>query len=211
MDKLKILFLAANPVGSSPLKLDEESRSIQNALRQGKYGKQYEFLQHWAVRINDLQTYLLETKPHIVHFSGHSSKNSEIVLQNEHGVAQTIPQKALKNLFTILRGNIRCVVLNACYSVEQAEAIAESIDCVIGMSDAIGDDAAIHFSSSFYQALAHGESVQKAFNLGRNRINLSNLGEQDKPKLITGRKNANNIFLVKRRKILTPHIIVIVT
>lgn len=195
MDKLKILFLAANPGDTSRLKLDEEIRAIEQALRRGKYWNHFQLEQHWAVRVTDLQALLLESRPHIVHFSGHGSAESEIILQDEQGQSRPIPRKALKTLFELLKGNIHCVVLNSCYSKEQANSIAETIDCVVGMSDAIGDQAAIRFSSSFYQALAFGESVDKAFKLGCNQINLDGIKEEDKPKLITYRSDPTEIFL----------------
>lgn len=197
MQKLKILFLSANPTDTSQLQLDEESHAIEQALRRGKYWDHFQVEQHWAVRISDLQALLLDTRPHIVHFSGHGSKNSEIILQNEQGKAQPVPQQALKVLFALLKGNIRCVVLNACYSQKQAEGIASSIDAVIGMSDAIGDKAAIRFSASFYQALAFGQNVDKAFELGRNQLDLENLGEQDKPQLLATRTNPKTIYLLE--------------
>ncbi len=53
------------------------------------------------------------------------------------------------------------VCLNACYSEKQAHAIAQHIDCVVGMSDAVGDESAVSFSASFYQALL-GAYVQTA-------------------------------------------------
>jgi hypothetical protein len=43
-------------------------------------------------------------------------------------------------------------VLNACYSEIQANAIVQHIDYVIGMSQAIGDTAAIKFAMGFYDA-----------------------------------------------------------
>ena len=65
----------------------------------------------------------------------------------------------------------------------QAAGIAESIDCVVGMSAAIGDESAIAFAASFYQALGYGRSIQTAFDLGCGQIDLQGLGEEDTPKL----------------------------
>ena len=44
-------------------------------------------------------------------------------------------------------------MLNGCYSQVQAEAIAQHIPSVIGMSQAIGDRAAIELAVGFYDAL----------------------------------------------------------
>ena len=79
----------------------------------------------------------------------------------------------LAALFAILKENIRCVVLNACYSQLQAEGIAASIDSVVGMQRAVPDKAAIEFAAGFYLGLGYGESVATAFDLGCNRIGLA--------------------------------------
>ena len=63
-------------------------------------------------------------------------------------------------------------MLNACYSEAQAQAIAKHIDCVVGMTTAVGDDAAIDFATAFYRALGYGRDVQTAFDLGTNQIAL---------------------------------------
>ena len=60
-------------------------------------------------------------------------------------------------------GNLRLVVLNACHTRQQAEALTEVVDCVVSMKRTITDRAAIQFAASFYGALAFGRSVQKAF------------------------------------------------
>jgi hypothetical protein len=35
--------------------------------------------------------------------------------------------------------NLKLVVLNACYSEVHAEALLAHVDCVVGMSDSLGD------------------------------------------------------------------------
>jgi CHAT domain len=183
-EMIKILFATANPKNSVSLRLDEEIRSIDERLRLANYRDRFGIDQCRALRVNDLQGCLLRYDPHIVHFSGHGTKASEIELEDVNGNSQPVPAKALSDLFRTLKGKIRCVVLNACYSEKQARAIAEHIDCVVGMSDAIGDSAAISFASGFYQALGYGKDIKTAFELGCNEINLQNLGDEDLPKLI---------------------------
>ncbi len=194
---IKILFLAASPADMARLRLDEEIRGIEQALRQTEYRDRFELKQAWAVRVTDLQAHLLRHQPDIVHFSGHGSEASEIILEDDDGNSQELPARALSKLFELFKDNIRCVVLNACYSKRQAQAIAEHIDSVIGMSKAIGDEAAINFAIAFYQALGYGRNLQTAFELGCNQINLQNLNEENTPKLITKRKDPQEMMFVK--------------
>lgn len=194
---IKVLFLSANPLDTSRLRLDQESRAIDVALRRSEFRDTFDIEQHWAVRVSDMQELLLRHKPDIVHFSGHGSTSSEIVLEDASGNSRPVSVRALSQLFSVLKDNIRCVVLNACYSEKQAQAIAQSIDCVIGMSKAIGDDAAISFAAAFYQALGFGRDFRTAFELGRIQIDLEGLDEQDVPKLLAERTSPGEIVLSK--------------
>lgn len=190
---MKILFLAANPLNTTRLRLDEESRSIDQALRQTDYRDRFEISQHWAVRVVDIQELLLRYRPDIVHFSGHGSASSEIILQDDNGRSHPVTVDALSGLFRVLKDNIRCVVLNACYSEKQARAISQHIECVVGMSRTISDPSAISFATAFYRALGYGRDVETAFDLGCLQIDLENLGEQAIPKLITRETRAARV------------------
>ncbi|MEW6735270.1 MAG: CHAT domain-containing protein, partial [Acidobacteriota bacterium] len=211
---IKILFLSANPKDTTLLRLGEEVRNIKEKLRASEQREIFEFEQELALKPTDIQTYLLHHKPNIVHFSGHGSNAGEIILEDNNGRSKPVPKEALEGLFKTLKDNIRCVVLNACFSESQATAIAKSIDCVVGMSKAIQDGAAISFATSFYQALGYGRNVQAAFDLGCNQISmectpntareamitgdLGNLSDQkDIPKLITANGvDASKIYFV---------------
>jgi len=200
MDRpIKILFLAANPKDTSQLRLDEEMRGIDQALRQSEFRDKFDIKQHWAVRVVDLQSYLLRHEPDIVHLSGHGSPSNEIMLEGIAGESQTVSSLALSQLFSVLKDNIRCVVLNACYSEQQALAIAKHIDCVIGMSKAIGDSAAVSFAVAFYQALGYGRDIKAAFDLGCVQINLESLNEQDTPKLLAFNSNPQEIVFARSK------------
>jgi hypothetical protein len=190
---IKILFLTANPTDSSRLRLDEESRTIDLALRQAEFRDRFEIQQHWAVRVSELQSYLLRHKPDIVHFSGHGSRLGQIILEDNLGNSQPVSERALSTLFSVLKDNIRCVLLNACYSERQARAIVQHIDCVVGMSSAIGDKSAISFAAAFYQALGYGRDVKTAFELGCVQIDLESLDEQSVPKLLAIKTNPAEI------------------
>ncbi len=195
--KIKILFLAANPSDTTRLRLDEESRMMDRALRQAEFRDLFEIQNHWAVRVGDIQELLLRHKPDIIHFSGHGNRASEIILENTSGKSSSVSVGALSRLFSLLKDNIRCVVLNACYSEIQARAIANHIDCVIGMSDSIKDSMSISFASAFYQALAYGRNIKTAFDLGCLQINLEKLGKDDIPQLICTLTDPNDVVMVQ--------------
>lgn len=191
---IRVLFLAANPKDTPRLALDEEMHAISAALNQAELLDRFLIQTQWAVRVADLQEYFLRDRPSIVHFS--KSSSSGIILEDINGNTHPVLPRSLSQLFSILRGTIRCVVLNACYSEQQAQAIAQHTDCVIGISKAIGDVAATSFAIAFYQALGSGRTVKTAFDLGCAQIDLENLDGQNIPRLFAINSNPTNITFV---------------
>ena len=179
--RLRILFLAANPTSSDHLNLTREARQIEERIDAGK--RRLEFVTHWAVRRSDLQRLLLEVKPHVLHFSGHGSTRSQLLLEDDDGNPVPVEKETLVNLVGIIAGNLRLVVLNACDTEPIAEALVEHVACAIGMREPIGNDAAIAFAAAFYQALGFDEPVATAFRLGCNELELRRIPEEGTPSL----------------------------
>jgi GR25 family glycosyltransferase involved in LPS biosynthesis len=159
----KILFLAANPSDQSRLQTDLEHRILKAELRQGSARDQFEFLPpQFAVTVTELLR-AMNDKPNIIHFSGHGLVEG-IAITNNNNQTQLMPLPALKRLFRQLNGAAEIVILNACYSAEQAKAISEFGMYVVGNNLPITDPAAISFSKGFYNGLGEGKSFEDAFN-----------------------------------------------
>jgi hypothetical protein len=182
-EKIKVLFLAANPQDWSQMRLDEEMRLIKQKLRASKYRDSVELLSEWAVRPGDILQALNEHQPHIVHFSGHGSDAEEIVLQYDAGRSKLVTKEAITATMSTMADNIRVVLFNACFSSGQAEAVTQHVDVAIGMADAIGDEAARVFAAQFYSAIGFGRSVQDAFNQAKTEMMLEGIPEEDTPVL----------------------------
>jgi len=178
----KILFLASNPTNTGRLRLDKEVREISEGLRRSKERNRFDLVPIFAVRVNDLRRSLLDFSPRIVHFTGHDGTDG-IVVEDDQGKAIQVPNDALTGLFELCAGNIDCVILNACYSEVQADAIVKHVPFVIGMMVGVSDDAAIEFSVGFYDALGAGKSIEEAFRFGCNAIALKNIPEHLTPVL----------------------------
>lgn len=179
----KILILSANPKDSSKSRLDKEVREIQGALKRAKNREQFEIVTEWAVRIDDLRRALLDHQPTIVHCAGNRSGYDGLVLENQTGEAQLVSSQSLARLFQSFQEKIECVVLNACYSEAQAEAIYQHINCVIGMNQAVGDEAAIAFAVGFYDALGAGYSYNHCYDIGCASVDLEGIPESTTPVL----------------------------
>lgn len=181
---VRVLFLSADPTDASRLRLGEELRQIQEKLQLAKLRERFELSVRMSVRPTDITQALLDVQPHIVHFSGHGTSEGALCFEDLNGQSHFAQPEALAALFKQFNEQIKCVLLNACYAQTQAIAIAEHIDCVIGMRREISDEAAIAFSGGFYQALGAGEAVAEAFDFGCIQIMLQGVPEHLTPVLI---------------------------
>jgi len=193
-----VLLLMSNPGPTPPLQLGEEWRAIYRAIHSARDRDQLELRYAPALRRADLQPALLDHEPVVVHFGGHNSRTAGIVLADDYGRPRVVPPAALGEVFAILGASIRCVVLNACYTKDQAHAIAAHVPCVVGMSTPVLDHVAIEFATGFYHALANGQSVADAFRLGRNELAIHELRAHD-PVLVAAPGVAENTFVTLSR------------
>ncbi|MBW4448736.1 MAG: CHAT domain-containing protein [Spirirestis rafaelensis WJT71-NPBG6] len=178
---VKILFLAADPSDEARLRLLQELRDIRERLQLSKERDRFKLESRESVRVGDITQAIFDVDPQIVHFSGHGTSTGELHFESLQGKSQPVQADALAALFGLVAEKIDCVVLNACYSKIQAQAIAEHIRFVIGMNQAIGDKGAIAFSVGFYKALAANRSIEEAYKFGCVEIRLYNLPEHLKP------------------------------
>lgn len=201
-----ILVLAANPKGTNPLRLGEEVRKIQAGLERSQNRDRFRLEQRWAVTPTDVRRALLDCQPQIVHFSGHGvgvevpdeepasartlsvastapTEPEGLLFEDEMGQPKLISAAAIADLFALFADQVECVVLNACYSATQADAIAQQIPYVVGMKRAISDKAAIEFAICFYDALLARRDLKFAYKLGCNAIQMEGISEQLTPVL----------------------------
>jgi riboflavin biosynthesis pyrimidine reductase len=182
--KHTILYVAANPLDTTRLALDEECAAIERELRMATGRDDFDFRSKWAVSVDELMRHLNELEPTILHFSGHGSTgdasatvhsgeprrdiagagstgDAGILLQDGQS-RQYVSDRALAKLITSAAPSTRVVVLNACYSAQLADSLRHEVDCVVGIDDAIADTAARSFAVAFYRALGHRRSIGNA-------------------------------------------------
>jgi CRP-like cAMP-binding protein len=177
-EKVSILFLASEPTDAARLGLLAEASEIKKQLQLSKFRDRFTFHLLEAVKPEDLSQALLDVEPQIVHFSGHGTKAGELCFEDKGRKTRPISPGTLAALFREFSHTVNCVILNACYSDRQANAIAKHIDNVIGMHKEITNDAAIAFAVGMYQAIGAGKTVAEAFRLGRVQISLQ-IGDED--------------------------------
>jgi hypothetical protein len=166
-DKIKIMYLTANPIDTSHLRLQEEARELEERIRQGPRREAFEVIHCLAVRPRDLLRGLQEVQPHILHFSGHGNYDKEIVLQGDDGNSRPIAPQDLARLVELFKTNLKVALMSCCYGRRQAKALHRVLDFTIGMNQPISDVGAVSFSANFYQVLASGGSVRQSFESAR--------------------------------------------
>ena len=174
--KQKILILAAIPLN---LRLDKETRAIENAIRRADKRDLFDIRIRTAVCPQDIRRAIAEERPQIVHFCGHGNKDGSLVLEDEGGNNKPVSPEALVSLFQLHVDYVKCVLLNACYSEKPAIAISQYIDYVIGMNNPINDRGAIEFSRGFYDGLGYEipseqDVFQRAFDEAMVAIKMEN-------------------------------------
>lgn len=112
----------------------------------------------------------------------------------------TFSDSDLANLLSLSK-EIKCVVLNSCYSNSLAETITQKIPAVVGMTGPIGDLAAIAFAKGFYDAILNSLSLEAALASGRLQMKLEKRGESYKPEVKTkGELLARNIYFISTER-----------
>ena len=134
--------MAANPKDTSRLRLEQEVREIDNGLQRARRRDEFILKQVLAARPVDVRRAMLNLRPSIVHFCGHGAGEDGIAFEDEIGNTKLINAEALAKFFELFADKVECIVLNACYSEIQAEAIAQYINYVIGMKKAIAENRA---------------------------------------------------------------------
>jgi hypothetical protein len=200
-EKIKVLFLASNPLDQTHLRLDEEVRAITAQIRASKHRDSVELVSCWAVQPLDILQALNEHEPAIVHFSGHGSDMEDLVFQDARGGTKLVSKDAIVQTMMAASGSIRLVFFNACYSQPQAEAVVQHVDAAIGMSTGIGDEAARIFAAAFYSAIGFGRSVKTAFEQARAALMLENIPEESTPELFMNPGiSADKLVIVKPKE-----------
>jgi hypothetical protein len=175
MEKIRILFLSANPWTTSRIRVDEEAREIFERIQEGPNRDKIELYKHAAIRPIDLQRLLLTYEPHIVHFSGHASKTQKLILGGTPGRGKEVDRQGLVEMFGLYKNHVRLVVLNACFTRAQALSLATEIDYSVGTDNSIGDKAGVAFAGAFYRALGFGKSIKEAFESAKAELGLTKM------------------------------------
>lgn len=159
----RVLLLSASPIDKPRLRLEEEQKGIDQRIRLLRNSSaEIHFSIEVAARTQDMLVNVLGSYADIFHFSGHGIPGG-LMFEDNSGRHQIVYAAEIAGYLARSGRNIKCVLLNACYSTSLADALNPYVDYVIGCNSKIDDEAAIAFAGSFYVSLAGGLSFEKAF------------------------------------------------
>ncbi len=169
---------------------DAEADRIRQHLERGDAGGDLRVEIAGIERTEDLLAALVEHDPAIVHFAG---PGGELILDGAE-----ISPEALAELFTKAEAAPECVLLNAWFTLERADALLDHVRCVVGTP---GGDAATRFWAGFYQAIGRGEAPAGAFERGRTAAAARGLAAEQTPRFAS---RDPEIFDVERERLRAP-------
>jgi hypothetical protein len=171
-----ILFVAASPVDLVDLQPRKEFflllHALADELDQTNKSDDYLIVPVFQSKVTDLTRAIQFFNPHYIHFVGHGSRSDGLYFENERGEAEPIPVQAIAQFFDLANKNIEAVILNACYSQHQADAIkkAEPTIQLIATTQQIRNEDALNFSRVFYQSLFSDKDITQAFEQGKGIV-----------------------------------------
>lgn len=159
-----VLMMSANPNPDDPLYVEKEHSRIAKVRNASKNQTLIAIEAVPDVDLPEFAKSLRLHKPNVVHLSGHGGAGGSLVIRDADGQAVEMTPEGLAKMLSVENRTTRLVVLSACYSVALADLLIESIDCVIGMTADVDDDAAVLFSEMLYGAIFDGMSVAESFD-----------------------------------------------
>jgi hypothetical protein len=184
-EKLRVLLLGASADGG--LRVGREQKRIRTAVESALHRDLVEIDARPAATTGDFLDGITKFRPHVVHFSGHSTETLiefEKDIDKRHDVGAVVTAKAFANAVKATDTPPMLVLLNSCNSAAQIGGLVERVaPFAIGMADSIEDTDAIPYSAQFYSTLANGQSIASAHASGQAALELAGLDSTELPTL----------------------------
>jgi esterase/lipase superfamily enzyme len=169
-----VLSFAGREEDTGPL--GREVALIREQLAAGGAAGEHRVEAARVERPMDLVRVLVEHDPMIVHLAG---PGGELTLDGG-----TLSPEGLGDLFAQAEASTECVLLNAFFSLERADALLDHVRCVVGTLSGGPEmnEAAVRFWAGFYQGIGRGDGVAAAFERGRGGVAALGLAPRQAPR-----------------------------
>jgi hypothetical protein len=182
---LRMLAMAASPLGRFQFDAGEERRRLADALRDAVQRGQVQVEWVEGQTLDALQTALRIQAWNVFYFVGHgefdaAENNGYILLANDDRSVLRLSAIELGRLLDGVQDSLRLAVLNACRSAHGGERDAYSsvaatltrhgLQAVLAMQSPLTERAAITFASEFFSQLAQGLPIDAAVVEARKMV-----------------------------------------
>jgi formylglycine-generating enzyme required for sulfatase activity len=183
---LTVLAVLSNPVGVTPLAVEQEWDHLQEAVT--RLGEQDVRLERIRATWPALQARLRQGAAHVIHFIGHGYFDERaqggqgeggLLFEDEAGQPVRVPAQRVKVLLHDQK-SLRLVFLNACegarggrsdsFAGVAQQLVQQAVPAVLAMQFPVTDGAAILLSQEFYRTLAGGHPLEAATSAARKAI-----------------------------------------
>lgn len=170
--KLRVLVVGANPVDLDQLDLDAEMQHVESELGVPTVARRVRIDIDISATAEDLLDNISALTPGLLHFAGHGNARGEPQLLALDDVSHSL-SAALIDEMSRRAPQLRCIVLNTCWSARVATELVRRLPLVVvGMASNIEDTHAIMFTQHFYRSIARGRSLREAFNVARTALRI---------------------------------------
>ncbi len=175
---LRFMGIVTNPTSLEKLRIEDEVRVIEEALRQQIDSQDIQVEWVKDPSRESIRQRVSEFQPHIIHFIGHgqfnvSTNESEFALSSESMSTDWYSAEQLK---TLVQNSPLCLAfVNCCDSAYSYAGFVQSlmqsgIPYAIGMAAGVYDQTAIKFAREFYKDIVIHGNILKAMTHGRRSI-----------------------------------------
>ncbi|RFZ90099.1 response regulator [Mucilaginibacter conchicola] len=178
----KIVLLASSPKNLRGLNVGTELRKIEDTIRMATHRDKFTIVSKSGGMYTNLVREIISHKPEILHLSGHGDGEG-IAMEDENGNCDYVPLETLESLLKVDGLKTSCIILNTCYSAQQAKSLSLNNLYVIGMTNSTVDNYAESFSQGFYQGIGELTSIPVAFQLGIASLQKSHPHQVTNPQL----------------------------
>ena len=173
---LRILAVISNPKGVPPLKVDDEYRCLESAIKSDHQREKFELerLQATVEALIDRMSQKNKPPIHVLHFIGHGYEDPHddgtvergLVFEGEENELKKVSAERLASILVGYKNPPQFVYLNACdgaridsanlFSGVAQELIRGKVPAVVAMQFPVRDSVAIAVATNFYRKLAEG-------------------------------------------------------
>src|SRR5262249_43031450 len=158
--ELSVLFVGAEK--NTGLDLRDQLRQTKAAIRRAPLGQSVRMDGVFNVTLAGMLMALHQLSPAVLHLSG-KQEDGCVKLHDTNGRFAPVSAAPLADVLTDFRPMPRLFILDPCRSSRQARRVVRTIDFAIGVPGDIAEPVAIDFFAMFFNALASGSSVKRAY------------------------------------------------